>query len=136
MELLDIISEQKEEIERLETALKDALDTIERMQNGKALHSDCHDSVCNGSRYHPRGASGVTCSCRSRDERNLSLQSGVTRWDNAPLCSECKWFQEDVGDPSGETHGCMRANMYTEDVRYLTGPNGCGPEGRYWEKRL
>lgn len=30
-------------------------------------HADCHDLVCNGDRRYPRGARGVTCSCRGRD---------------------------------------------------------------------
>lgn len=36
------------------------------------VHQDCHDLVCNGSREYPRGATGVGCSCRGRDERALA----------------------------------------------------------------
>jgi hypothetical protein len=35
-------------------------------------HADCHDLVCNGSRQHPRGAKGVCCSCRGREERTVN----------------------------------------------------------------
>lgn len=54
------------------------------------LHRDCHDLVCNGSREHPRGAVGVSCSCRGRDtayaELN-ALKAGAVRLE-APKTHE------------------------------------------------
>lgn len=72
-------------------------------------HGDCHDLVCSGSRKHPRGAKGVSCSCRGRDTayanlRTLQEQVGkleryaqhladcplaLVRGGHAPLGREC-----------------------------------------------
>lgn len=38
------------------------------------LHAQCHDVVCNGSRDHPRGASGVCCSCQGRSTAYAELE--------------------------------------------------------------
>lgn len=50
----------------------------------------------------------------------------------APKCEECKWYEEDVGDPSGLTHGCRKLNIYTEDARFTS---RCGPTGKLFEPK-
>lgn len=50
-----------------------------------ASHADCHDLVCNGDRRQPRGARGVSCSCRGRDtayqDRDELLKALKDLWD-------------------------------------------------------
>lgn len=36
-----------------------------------APHEHCHDLVCNGTRWLPRGTKGTGCSCRGRERRDL-----------------------------------------------------------------
>lgn len=40
----------------------------------REIHANCHDLVCSGSRAHPRGTKGQSCSCKGRDFRSLELE--------------------------------------------------------------
>jgi hypothetical protein len=46
---------------------------VERLKT-QATHDQCHDLVCNGSRQHPRGVKGHSCSCRGRDTAYLDAE--------------------------------------------------------------
>lgn len=50
-------------------AERDRLAALWAQQN----HAGCHDLVCNGDKDYPRGAHGVGCSCRGREERADAL---------------------------------------------------------------
>lgn len=41
-------------------------------------HSSCHDAVCNSDGHHPRGAKGISCSCKGRDDAYQKLQVAET----------------------------------------------------------
>ena len=47
---------------------------VERLTAEHDNHGQCHDLVCNGDRTKPRGAKGVGCSCRGREERAAAEQ--------------------------------------------------------------
>lgn len=47
---------------------------VARLTQEKADHSQCHDVVCNGDHTKPRGAKGVSCSCKGRDGAYQELQ--------------------------------------------------------------
>ena len=86
-ELQATVIEQWAEIRHLRDKVKE----LEILQSQS--HSQCHDVVCNGSRNHPRGTEGVSCSCGSRDSRNSEernrlrglLKRMVEEWEARPM---------------------------------------------------
>lgn len=50
-----------------------------RSEGCATSHEQCHDLVCNGDRRLPRGASGVSCSCKGRDAAYLKSDQAQAR---------------------------------------------------------
>ena len=55
----------------------------------ESIHQHCHDLVCNASRDHARGASGVGCSCDGRDAAYAELRALRVENTRLRLAMEC-----------------------------------------------